>query len=149
MHIECFVSAEEAEGLHAKLDGEDRGRGIRDAYTQLWEVVRLPAVRKLALVLLAFRLAVLPAEQAAPLKLLEKGVSKEALAGLVCHSASDHTASGISFVLLNVLDPVQACLVWLACGWTTAPQLSMWSDSCANIDTCTSICCIMHLTDVT
>ena len=40
-------------------------------------------VRQLALVLLAFRLGVLPAEQAAPLKLLEKGVSKEALAGLV------------------------------------------------------------------
>ena len=76
--------AEEAEGLHAKLDGEDRGQGIRDSYMQLWKVVRLPAVRKLALVLLAFRLAVLPAEQAAPLKLLEKGVSKEALAGLVC-----------------------------------------------------------------
>ena len=33
--------------------------------------------------LLAFRLGVLPAEQAAPLKLLDKGVSKEALAGLV------------------------------------------------------------------
>ena len=77
------MAAEEADGLHAKLDVEDRGRGIRDAYTQLWEGVRLPAVRKLALVLLAFRLAVLPAEQAAPLKLLEKGVSKEALAGLV------------------------------------------------------------------
>lgn len=57
-----------------------------DSYTQLWGVVRLPAVRKLAMVLLAFRLAVLPAEQAAPLKLLEKGVSKEALAGLVCPS---------------------------------------------------------------
>ena len=40
-------------------------------------------VRQLSLVLLAFRLGVLPAEQAAPLKLLEKGVSKEALAGLV------------------------------------------------------------------
>ena len=40
-------------------------------------------MRQLALVLLAFRLGVLPAEQAAPLKLLEKGVSKEALAGLV------------------------------------------------------------------
>jgi len=39
-------------------------------------------VRELALVLLVFRLGVLPAEQAAPLKLLEKGVAKEALAGL-------------------------------------------------------------------
>lgn len=78
------MPAEESEGLHGKLNGEeDRGRGIKDSYAQLWGVVRLPAVRKLALVLLAFRLAVLPAEQAAPLKLLEKGVSKEALAGLV------------------------------------------------------------------
>jgi len=73
----------EEEGLYGKLNGEDRGTGIRDSYAQLWAVVRLPAVRNLALVLLAFRLAVLPAEQAAPLKLLEKGVSKEALAGLV------------------------------------------------------------------
>jgi hypothetical protein len=40
-------------------------------------------VRRLAAVLLTMRLAVLPAEAAAPLKLLEKGVSKEALAGLV------------------------------------------------------------------
>ncbi len=39
-------------------------------------------MRELALVLLVFRLGVLPAEQAAPLKLLEKGVAKEALAGL-------------------------------------------------------------------
>ena len=78
------MAAEESEGLHGKLNGEeDRGRGIKESYAQLWAVVRLPAVRKLALVLLAFRLAVLPAEQAAPLKLLEKGVSKEALAGLV------------------------------------------------------------------
>lgn len=77
------MCAEEIEGFHGKLNGKDRGQGIREAYGQLWGVVRLPAVRKLALVLLAFRLAVLPAEQAAPLKLLEKGVSKEALAGLV------------------------------------------------------------------
>jgi hypothetical protein len=45
--------------------------------------VRLPAVRQLGLLLLVFRLGCLPAEQAAPLKLLDKGVSKEALAGLV------------------------------------------------------------------
>ncbi|CAL5220582.1 g2620 [Coccomyxa viridis] len=78
-----FTPAEELESFHLKLNGEDRGVGIMDSYKQLWGVVRLPAVRRLALVLLAFRLAVLPAEQAAPLKLLEKGVSKEALAGLV------------------------------------------------------------------
>ena len=57
--------------------------GIWQAYAQLWAVVRLPPVRELALLLLAFRLGCLPAEQAAPLKLLDKGVSKEALAGLV------------------------------------------------------------------
>lgn len=90
--------AEEPESFHLKLNGEDRGMGIMDSYKQLWGVVRLPAVRRLALVLLAFRLAVLPAEQAAPLKLLEKGVSKEALAGLVrpavmltCYRATSKT----------------------------------------------------------
>ena len=54
-----------------------------EAYEQLWRVVRLPSVRHFAALLLTFRLAVLPAEAVAPLKLLEKGVSKEALAGLV------------------------------------------------------------------
>ena len=66
-----------------KGEAEERRVGIWQAYTQLWGVVRLPAVRELALLLLVFRLGCLPAEQAAPLKLLDKGVSKEALAGLV------------------------------------------------------------------
>ena len=57
--------------------------GVRAAYTQLWGVVRLPAVRSLAAILLLLRLGMLPAEAAAPLKLLERGVSKEALAGMV------------------------------------------------------------------
>ena len=74
--------ADDVEG-YGKGDAEERVVGIREAYSQLWGVVRLPAVRKLALVLLTFRLGMLPAELAAPLKLLEKGVSKEALAGLV------------------------------------------------------------------
>jgi hypothetical protein len=46
-------------------------------------VVRLPAVQLLAAVLVVCRLGMLPAEAAAPLKLLEKGATKEALAGLV------------------------------------------------------------------
>lgn len=49
---------------------------------QLWGVVRLTSVRRLAALLLTCRLAMLPAEAAGALKLLEKGVSKEALAGL-------------------------------------------------------------------
>ena len=57
---------------------------LADAYEQLWRVIRLPSVRVFAVLLVTFRLAVLPAEAVAPLKLLEKGVSKEALAGLVC-----------------------------------------------------------------
>lgn len=56
---------------------------LKEAYAQLWQVIRLPPVRRLALVLLTFRLAMLPAEAVGPLKLLEKGVSKEALAALV------------------------------------------------------------------
>lgn len=54
-------------------------------------------VRRLAAVLLTMRLAVLPAEAAAPLKLLEKGVSKEALAGLVRRMESDR------FITVEVL----------------------------------------------
>jgi hypothetical protein len=56
---------------------------LREAYAQLWRVVNLPSVRLLAILLMIARLGVLPAETAGPLKLLEKGVSKEALAGLV------------------------------------------------------------------
>lgn len=54
-----------------------------EAYSQLWQVACLPSVRKLAIILLVARIGMLPAESAASLKLLEKGVSKEALAGLV------------------------------------------------------------------
>lgn len=61
---------------------------LLEAYEQLWRVVRLPSVRQFAALLLTFRLAALPAEAVAPLKLLEKGVSKEALAGLVSFSSS-------------------------------------------------------------
>lgn len=70
----------------AQSPGED---DIWEAYAQLWRVVRLPSVRLLAVVLVVCRLGMLPAETAAPLKLLEKGASKEALAGLVsrCFSA--------------------------------------------------------------
>ena len=56
-------------------------------------------VRRLAAVLLTMRLAVLPAEAAAPLKLLEKGVSKEALAGLVRHGRLD-SFLGVPFFLV-------------------------------------------------
>jgi hypothetical protein len=57
--------------------------GLLGAYRQLWAVVRLRSVQQLAGVLLTMRLGVLAAEGAAALKLLERGVSREALAGLV------------------------------------------------------------------
>lgn len=63
----------------------EAGSGIRivKAYSQLWNTIQLPPVRLLCVVLIVARLAMLPAESVAPLKLLEKGVSKESLAGLV------------------------------------------------------------------
>lgn len=56
---------------------------LRFAYLQLWGVTRLPAVWKLTAFLLTSRLGILAAEGAASLKLIDKGVSKEALATLV------------------------------------------------------------------
>jgi Acetyl-coenzyme A transporter 1 len=64
-------------------DNVEEEEDLREAYAQLWRVVNLPTVRLLAVLLMIARLGVLPAETAGPLKLLEKGVSKEALAGLV------------------------------------------------------------------
>lgn len=59
--------------------------------TQSWRVcvvgvclqVCLPAIWALSFLLVTYRLGVLPAESAASLKLLDKGVAKEALAALV------------------------------------------------------------------
>jgi MFS transporter, PAT family, solute carrier family 33 (acetyl-CoA transportor), member 1 len=59
-----------------RFQDDEPPEGVAEAYTKLWEVVRLPAVLRLSVVLVTYRLAFLPAESAAPLKLLEKGVSK-------------------------------------------------------------------------
>jgi len=56
---------------------------IRKAYSQLFRTIQLPPVKLLCVLLIVSRLAMLPAESASALKLLEKGVSKEALASLV------------------------------------------------------------------
>jgi PAT family acetyl-CoA transporter-like MFS transporter 1 len=72
-----------ADGRDDGDDGAAPGVPLREAYAQLWRVACLPHVRLLAGVLVAARLGALPAESAAALKLLEKGASKEALAGLV------------------------------------------------------------------
>ena len=53
------------------------------AYRRLAAITRLPAVRRLCLLLLTCRLAILPAEAAAALALSDKGVPRQALAGLV------------------------------------------------------------------
>lgn len=62
---------------------QERWLEIQSAYQQLWGVVKLPAIWQLSLLLLTYRLGVLPAEGAASLKLLDKGVAKEALAALI------------------------------------------------------------------
>ena len=56
---------------------------VAAAYADLAAVARLPAVRRLGVLLLTCRLAVLPAEAVAPLALASKGVSTQAVAGLV------------------------------------------------------------------
>ncbi|KAF8059178.1 hypothetical protein HT031_005350 [Scenedesmus sp. PABB004] len=81
-------AARRAGGLRAVPSGwadiaSHRRAEISAAYVQLWEVVRLPAIWGLSALLLSYRLGVLPAESAASLKLLDKGVAKEALAALV------------------------------------------------------------------
>lgn len=58
-------------------------QSLKVAYLKLWKVVKLPSVQSLGAMLVFCRLGVLAAESAAALKLLEKGVSKEALGGLV------------------------------------------------------------------
>eukprot|EP01026_Neomeris_dumetosa_P082821 TRINITY_DN952_c1_g1_i2.p1 TRINITY_DN952_c1_g1~~TRINITY_DN952_c1_g1_i2.p1 ORF type:complete len:363 (-),score=58.15 TRINITY_DN952_c1_g1_i2:108-1196(-) len=70
-------------GALSKSEQVGSMKTVKEAYTKLLNVVKLTSVQKLSLVLVTCRLAVLTAESAAPLKLLEKGVSKEALAGLV------------------------------------------------------------------
>jgi len=50
-------------------DVEDVGKektGVREAYRQLWAVVRLPAMRSFTGVLICCRLGMLPAEQVPP-----------------------------------------------------------------------------------
>ncbi|WIA38680.1 hypothetical protein OEZ86_001986 [Tetradesmus obliquus] len=84
---QCLLANGGAVAAAAAADGGDdwgsRWREIRAAYVQLWEVVQLPAIWGLSALLLSYRLGVLPAESAASLKLLDKGVAKEALAALV------------------------------------------------------------------
>ncbi|KAG2491940.1 hypothetical protein HYH03_009673 [Edaphochlamys debaryana] len=56
---------------------------LREAYLGLWRVAKLHTVWRLTALLLSYRLGVLAAEGAASLKLMDKGVAKEALAFLV------------------------------------------------------------------
>lgn len=64
-------------------DDKEKEDTLSQAYAKLLRVATLPAVLQLSVLLLVCRLGMLPAEAIAPLKLLEKGVSKEALAGLI------------------------------------------------------------------
>lgn len=85
--ITLLVAVFKRETNFRKLTGDsdvpEQEATLKEAYAQLWQVISLKPVQRLAMMLLTFRLAMLPAEAAAPLKLLEKGVPKEALAALV------------------------------------------------------------------
>jgi MFS transporter, PAT family, solute carrier family 33 (acetyl-CoA transportor), member 1 len=70
-------------GIRTASENIAKENDLKQAYVKLWSVVCLPSVRLLAALLIVCRLGMLPAETAAPLKLLEKGASKEALGGLV------------------------------------------------------------------
>lgn len=74
-------SKEEADSNGSLHKG--RQNSLKDAYFQLWRVIKLPSVQLLALMLFLSRFGALAAESVAALKLLEKGASKEALGGLV------------------------------------------------------------------
>lgn len=65
-----------------KQKGEPK-QSIKKSYSELWNVFRLPAVRRLATVFLFCRIGSVVAEAAGTLKLLEKGVSKEAISSIV------------------------------------------------------------------
>ncbi|CAD7698104.1 unnamed protein product [Ostreobium quekettii] len=85
--VTLCVALLKQEGTISKSQDSDLPNGsmgeLSRAYKQLWAVVRLPAVRQLTVFLLICRVGSLAAESASPLKLLDKGVCKEALAGLV------------------------------------------------------------------
>ena len=71
--------------------GDGGDESLAEAYRSLWGVLRLPAVLQLSVVLVTCRLAFLPAEAAAPLKLLKNGVSK------VRHPAAEFMCDGGQF----------------------------------------------------
>ena len=80
-----------AEGRAPELAGgeSDEGQaggmaagGIAGAYRDLWGVLRLPALRNLALLLLVYRLPFLPVEMALNLELIERGFARESVAFL-------------------------------------------------------------------
>lgn len=49
-----MASAEEDAPL-VEPSGEDKILGVREAYARLWAVIKLPAVRRLSVILLTFR----------------------------------------------------------------------------------------------
>jgi len=74
---------DEAAGALAAAGGASSLAEVVEAYRQLWGVMKLPAVWALTAFLLTYRIGVLAPESAYSLKLIDKGVSKEALAFLV------------------------------------------------------------------
>ncbi|KAI8438034.1 hypothetical protein MSG28_010686 [Choristoneura fumiferana] len=101
----------EAQETTRKNDSQSRGiSDIVDAYKQLYTIVKLPAVRTLALVLFTAKLGFCASDAVSGLKLVEAGVPREDLA-----------------LLAVPLVPVQIILPVLLARHTTGPTpLSLW-----------------------
>ena len=83
--------------------------GIVAAYTQLWGVVKLPAVMRLSGILVSMRLAFLCVESVASLKLIEKGVAKVCKHSMPSVCRSDYLAA----LLLVCMHFINWCCVFL------------------------------------
>ncbi|XP_038209733.1 acetyl-coenzyme A transporter 1 [Zerene cesonia] len=102
---------------HEKNDTEssndDEGKGVKvivNAYQQLYTIVKLPAVRTLALVLFTAKLGFCASDAVSGLKLVEAGVPREDLA-----------------LLAVPLVPVQIIMPVILAKHTTGPEpLSLW-----------------------
>ncbi|XP_066295927.1 acetyl-coenzyme A transporter 1-like [Branchiostoma lanceolatum] len=83
----------------------DEQHGIVSTYLQLWDVVRLPAVKAYAIILLTHKIGFAAADAATGLKLIEKGVQRENLA-----------------LLAVPLTPIQILLPFVISRYTAGPR---------------------------
>lgn len=108
-----FIAIFKHEANESPNDKENESKGVKDvvnAYKQLYTIVKLPAVRTLALVLFTAKLGFCASDAVSGLKLVEAGVPREDLA-----------------LLAVPLVPVQIIMPVILAKHTTGPTpLSLW-----------------------